>query len=258
LPLKYQPGTKFNYSVSTDVLGRLIEVVSGQTLDAFFAERIFKPLDMVDTGFFVPADKVERFAVNYGPDRTGAEPLKVVDDPQKNSIYLKMPKFLSGGGGLVSTARDYARFSQMMLNRGQLEGTRLLKAETVAEMTHNQLPEEALPMAMPSLAAVPDKSLGFGLGFGVRTSASESNPSVIPGEYFWGGYASTGFIICPRDQTVIISLAQFLPLKTKLADTFKKDVDAAVEPGDVAKKERPRRLQRRFRASPRSLQRQSD
>jgi len=240
LPLKYQPGTKFNYSVSTDVLGRLIEVVSGQTLDAFFAERIFKPLDMVDTGFYVPANKVDRFAVNYGPDRTGAEPLKVVDDPQNNSTYLKSPKFLEGGGGLVSTARDYARFCQMMLNGGQLDGTRLLKAETVAEMTKNQLPAEALPMAMPSRAPVPDKSLGFGLGFGVRTSASESNPSAIPGEYFWSGYASTGFVICPRDQTVIISLAQLLPPKKTLADTFKRGVNEAIEAKERAAKRQPR------------------
>jgi CubicO group peptidase (beta-lactamase class C family) len=247
LPLKYQPGTKFNYSVSTDVLGRVIEVVSGQTLDAFFAERIFKPLDMVDTGFYVPAEKVARFAVNYGPDRTHAEPLKVVDDPAKSS-YLKSPAFLSGGGGLVSTARDYARFCQMMLNGGQLDGTRILKAETVAEMTHNQVPAEALPMTMPSPTAIPDKSLGFGLGFGVRTSASASDPSVIPGEYFWGGYASTGFMICPRDQSVIISLAQFLPMKPKIAETFKKGVDASIEAEDVATKQSPRRVLKSFRS----------
>jgi CubicO group peptidase (beta-lactamase class C family) len=240
LPLKYQPGTKFNYSVSTDVLGRLIEVVSGQTLDAFFAERIFKPLDMVDSGFFVPADKVERFAVNYGPDRTGATPLKVVDDPQKGSTYLKSPKFLSGGGGLVSTARDYARFCQMMLNGGQLEGTRLLKAETVAEMTRNQLPAEALPMALPAPGAMPDKRMGFGLGFGVRTNGSASDPSAKTDEYFWGGYASTAFAISPKDQTVVISLAQFLPLKVKLADTFKRDVDAAIGAKDQVTKRRPR------------------
>ena len=236
LPLKYQPGTKFNYSVSTDVLGRVIEVVSGQTLDAYFAEKIFKPLDMVDTGFYVPAEKVARLAVNYGPDRTHAEPLKVVDDPAK-SPYLKSPAFLSGGGGLVSTARDYARFCQMMLNGGELDGTRILKAETVAEMTKNQLPAEALPMTMPSPTAMPDKSLAFGLGFGVRTSASASDPSVVPGEYFWGGYASTGFVICPKNQTVVIALAQFLPLKPQLTETFKKGVEEAIEAKDGAKKE---------------------
>ncbi len=244
LPLKYQPGTKFNYSVSTDVLGRLVEVVSGQTLDAFFAERIFKPLDMVDTGFSVPADKVSRLAVNYGPSRGGE--LRIVDDSE-TSTYLKPPVFLSGGGGLVSTARDYARFCQMMLNGGELDGTRLLKATTVAEMTKNQLPAEALPMTMPAPGAPADKSLGFGLGFGVRTSASASDPSVIPGEYFWGGYASTGFMICPRDQTVIISLAQFLPMKVKLSETFKRDVDAAIETTERTAKGHPRA----FRLTPR-------
>jgi CubicO group peptidase (beta-lactamase class C family) len=246
LPLKYQPGTKFNYSVSTDVLGRLVEVVSGQTLDAFFAERIFKPLDMVDSGFYVPADKVDRFSVNYGPERSGSG-LRVVDGAENSALYLKLPKFLSGGGGMVSTTRDYARFCQMMLNGGELEGTRILKAETVAQMTRNQLPPEALPMSMPSLMSVPDKSLGFGLGFGVRTSPSASDPSVIPGEYFWGGYASTGFIICPRDKSVIISMAQYLPLKTKLADTFKRGADAAIESTNG---HAPKRLYKAFRLNP--------
>ncbi|HEV7998470.1 MAG TPA: serine hydrolase domain-containing protein [Planctomycetaceae bacterium] len=246
LPLKYQPGTKFNYSVSTDVLGRLVEVTSGQTLDAFFAERIFKPLDMVDSGFFVPADKVDRFSVNYGPERSGSG-LRVVDGAENSALYLKLPKFLSGGGGMVSTTRDYARFCQMMLNGGELEGTRILKAETVAQMTRNQLPPEALPMSMPSLMSVPDKSLGFGLGFGVRTSPSASDPSVIPGEYFWGGYASTGFIICPRDKSVIISMAQYLPLKTKLADTFKRGADAAIESTNG---HAPKRIYKAFRLSP--------
>jgi len=192
---------------------------------------------------------VARFAVNYGPDRTHAEPLKVVDDPSKNSTYLKSPAFLSGGGGLVSTARDYARFCQMMLNGGELDGTRILKAETVAEMTKNQLPAEALPMTMPSPTAMPDKSLAFGLGFGVRTSASASDPSVVAGEYFWGGYASTGFVICPKNQTVVIALAQFLPLKPQLTQTFKKGVEEAIEAKDGAKKDAPQKLQRRgFRA----------
>jgi CubicO group peptidase (beta-lactamase class C family) len=224
LPLKYQPGTKFNYGVSVDVLGRVVEVVSGRTLDVFLAERIFKPLDMVDSGFFVPAEKVERFAVVYGPGP--GRRLRIVDDPP-TSEYLKLPRFLSGSGGLVSTARDYARFCQMLINGGELDGTRILKGETVAEMTRNQLPAEALPMTLPTLGAVPDTSLGFGLGFGLRTRASASDPSVVAGEYFWGGYASTGFVICPRDQTAIISLAQFEPLNTTLFDTFKQRVNAA-------------------------------
>jgi CubicO group peptidase (beta-lactamase class C family) len=225
IPLQFQPGTKWHYSVGVDVLGRLVEVTSGQTLDNFFAERIFKPLDMVDTGFYVPANKVDRFAANYGPDGKGG--LRVIDDPDK-SPYLKSPKFLSGGGGLVSTARDYARFCQMMLNGGELDGTRLLKAETVAAMTRNQLPPEALPIGMPTRPGS-DNSLGFGLGFGVRMSPSLSDPTAVPGEYYWGGAASTGFVICPKNHTVIIALAQLMPMTPKLTDAFKKGVNESIE-----------------------------
>src|ERR1700677_4068317 len=119
LPLQDQPGTRFHYSVSTDVLGRLVEVISGKSLDVYLEQRIFKPLDMVDTGFYIPASKADRFATNYGPAGRGR--LKVIDDPTK-SLFLIPPKFLSGGGGLVSTARDYTRFCQMLLDGGKLQG----------------------------------------------------------------------------------------------------------------------------------------
>ena len=179
IPLQYQPGTQFHYSVSVDVLGRVVEVVSGKSLDVYFEERIFKPLDMVDTAFYVPASKVGRFATNYGPG------LIVIDNPAK-SPYLTPPKFFSGGGGLVSTARDYTRFCQMLLNGGELRGTRLLKHETVQMMTHNQLPREALPMAMP-VGTRSDNGLGFGLGFAVRMALNPDIPTSPVGEYFWGG-----------------------------------------------------------------------
>ncbi len=224
VPLLYQPGTKFHYSVSVDVLGQLVEVVSGKPLDVFFSERIFKPLDMVDTGFSVPDDKLDRFAANYGPTPGGG--LHVIDDPEK-SAFRRQPKFFSGGGGLVSTARDYARFCQLMLNGGQLQSTRLLKPETVELMTKNELPPEALPMTMSSLPVV-DKSLGFGFGFGVRMSASSISPSAVPGEYYWGGAASTGFTICPKNRTVIISLTQYMPFTPKMSETFKNAVNQAV------------------------------
>jgi CubicO group peptidase (beta-lactamase class C family) len=225
IPLVYQPGTRFHYSVAVDVLGRVVEVVSGKTLDVFFNERIFKPLDMVDTAFYVPASKVDRFATNYGPG------LVMIDDPSK-SPYLKPPKFFSGGGGLVSTARDYARFCQMMLDGGTLEGTRLLQSETVQMMTRNQLPSHALPMAMPA-GAPTDKGLGFGLGFAVRMAADPKNPASPAGEYFWGGAASTGFSICPKNDTVVVALTQFMPYKPTLSEAFIRAVDRAVasQPG---------------------------
>jgi CubicO group peptidase (beta-lactamase class C family) len=221
IPLLYQPGTRFHYSVAVDVLGRVVEVASGQTLDVFFQERIFKPLDMVDTAFYVPASKVDRFAANYGPG------LIMIDDPSK-SPYLKPPKFLSGGGGLVSTARDYARFCQMMLNDGVLDKTRVLRSETVLMMTRNQLPEQALPMQMPA-GAPTDKGLGFGLGFAVRMAPDPKFPSTPVGEYFWGGAASTGFSICPKNDTVVVALTQFMPFKPTLSDGFIHAVDRAAD-----------------------------
>ena len=138
IPLLYQPATKWHYSVSTDVLGYLVQKVSDQPLDEFFRQKIFEPLDMKDTAFYVPNQKVNRFAACYGPKQNGQ--LRLVDDPAK-SQYLTKPLLLSGGGGLVSTARDYLRFSQMLLNKGQLNGKRLLRSETVEMMTSNQLPD---------------------------------------------------------------------------------------------------------------------
>jgi len=221
IPLQYQPGTRFHYSMAVDVLGRLVEVVSGKSLDAYFEQRIFKPLDMVDTAFYVPASKVDRFATNYGPG------LIVIDNPAK-SPYLNPPKLFSGGGGLVSTARDYTRFCQMLLNDGELLGTRLLKRETVEMMTQNQLPPEALPMAMPA-GSKSDNGLGFGLGFAVRMAPNPDDPTAVVGEYFWGGAASTGFTICPPNRTVGIALTQFMPYTPRLAEAFKRAVNAAVE-----------------------------
>jgi len=168
IPLLYQPGTKWHYSVSTDVLGYLVEKVSGRPLDKFFRQRIFRPLGMKDTAFHVPAKKVDRFAVCYSFG------LSVSDNPAK-SRYLKKPAMRSGGGGLVSTAPDYLRFCQMLLNKGQLDGKRLLRTETVEMMTKNQLPE----------GVTRNDSGGFGLGFSVRTEDGE----FPKGEYGWGGMA---------------------------------------------------------------------
>jgi CubicO group peptidase (beta-lactamase class C family) len=223
VPLLYQPGTRWHYSVSTDVLGRIVEVASGQPLDEFFAERIFKPLDMKDSGFFVAEDKLDRFAANHGLDKE-TKKLTATETAAK-SRYRTKPKLLSGGGGCVSTARDYLRFCQMLLNGGELDGVRLLKKETVAEMTKNQLPEEAMKAKNGGNAEVGD---GFGLGFGVRVGKDNKTAGQFVGEYNWGGAASTHFWIAPKQELVVVALEQFMPNRPMLARAIKPLAYAAV------------------------------
>lgn len=194
LPLLHQPGTRWHYSVSTDVLGRLVEVVSGQPLDAFFEERIFEPLGMVDTGFMVPADKLDRFAVNYTLDEEGH---LTVQDAPATSAFAGPVSFLSGGGGLVSTPADYFRFAQMLLNKGALEGTRLLGRKTVELMTTNHLDGEYAP------------GYGFGLGVRVCTDVARTQALGSEGEYGWAGLAHTYFFIDPEEEMIGILWTQF-------------------------------------------------
>jgi CubicO group peptidase (beta-lactamase class C family) len=209
LPLKFQPGTRFNYSFSTDVLARIVEVASGKAFDEFLQERIFGPLDMHDTGFFVPDDKLERFTSTH---RRGGESL-AVGDAAKSSPFRHKRKFLSGGGGLVSTGRDYLRFAQMLLNSGELDGTRLLRAETVREMTRNQLPSEAMPM---TLGKLPMSGLGFGLGVSVRLDSKAAKSELAIGEFGWSGAASTYFWVAPRADMVVVILQQLEPFNVDL------------------------------------------
>jgi len=204
IPLLYQPGTKWHYSVSTDVLGYLVQKVSGQPLDEFFWQNIFEPLDMKDTAFHVPNEKVNRFAACYGPRQNGG--LKIVDEPT-TSRYLIQAKLFSGGGGLVSTARDYLRFSQMLLNKGQLDGTQLLRCETVEMMTSSQLPDSVKR----------GEGEGFGLGFSVRLRDGK----FPQGEYGWGGAASTHFWISPKDELIVIALSQYMPFSSQLQNAVK-------------------------------------
>jgi CubicO group peptidase (beta-lactamase class C family) len=215
LPLLYQPGTRWHYGVSTDVLGRVVEVASGKGLNEFFAERIFKPLDMRDSGFFVPEEKLGRFAAVHGlyKDRK----LTVAEAADKGR-YKAKPKLLSGGGGCVSTARDYLRFCQMLLNGGELDGVRLLRKETVAAMTRNQLPEEAMRAKNGGSAAVGD---GFGLGFGVRVGKDDPEAGKAVGEFYWGGAASTHFWIAPKQELVVVALEQFMPSRPALQQAIK-------------------------------------
>lgn len=206
LPLLYQPGSRFHYGVSTDVLGRLIEVVSGQTLDQYFAQHVFEPLQMNDSGFYVKGENRDRLVNNYKTD--SESPVLVVGDDASVSQYLKPPKFLSGGGGCVSTAGDYIRFCQMVLNKGELDGARLLKQETVESMWQNQLPDSAPDIVMQGLKR---NGVGFGLGFSsVYAQTSASSPVPI-GELGWGGAASTHFWLSPKDDLAVVVMTQRMP-----------------------------------------------
>ena len=203
VPLRYQPGTDWHYSFGTEVLARVIEVASGQTLDVCIEEKVCKPLGMVDTAFFVPEEKRHRLAEIYGRN------LQVVAAPQPGTrgayTFDKLPKFLSAGGGLVSTATDYMRFCLMLSNNGVLDGNRFLKRETVEAMIRNQLPE-----GVGEIDRRPE-GRGFGLGFAVRTRKIDTVPSSI-GEYEWLGGAGTEYWLSPKDELVVITLTQQIPM----------------------------------------------
>src|ERR671933_1223281 len=189
LPLAFQPGTEWNYSVATDVLGRVVEVVSGQSLDAFFAERILGPLGMRDTAFWTPPEKHSRLAVLCMPDPGTGRPVRSPGDARGR----ERPVCLSGGGGLVSTAGDYHRFTRMLLTQGELDGVRLLAPRTVQLMTRNHLPggAEIETFGRPLFDA-PHAGYGFGLGFQVLVDPVGARSLSSAGEYGWGGAAGTG------------------------------------------------------------------
>lgn len=205
IPLAYQPGKGWQYSVSIDVLGRIVEVASGKSFDEFLQERLFKPLDMKDTGFYVPESKHDRFAQVYMSDGNG----KLTPGSNEGSSDFSKPrKCLSGGGGCVSTARDYLRFLVMIQNGGTFEGNRLLSRKSVRLMTHNQLPDE-----VDWIAFGPNKrtGVGFGFGFSIRVEDSEWDSDGRIGEYGWGGMASTHYWVSPKDDLVVVVLEQTLP-----------------------------------------------
>jgi len=213
LPLEFSPGTAWNYSVSTDVCGRLIEIISGQSLDVFFKERIFDPLGMVDTGFEVPEAKLSRFAANY--ERRRNKTLRLVDDPE-DSEYRPGVTLYSGGGGLVSTTADYLRFCRMLLGGGTLEGTRLLGPKTLSLMTQNHLAGGAyLTEASTGLfGETPYAGTGFGLGFSVIQDPVAAQNVGSVGEYAWGGAASTIFWVDPKEDLSVIFMTQIMPSRT--------------------------------------------
>ena len=210
LPLEFSPGTRWNYSVSTDVVGYLVEVISGQSFDAYLRDHIFSPLGMADTGFTVSEAQLPRFACNYERQADGG--LKLIDTPQQ-SQYRTCSLF-SGGGGLVSTAVDYFRFTSMLRNGGELDGVRLLGRKTIDLMTRNHLPDghDLTRMALDGrFTETAYAGVGFGLGFSVLQSPVRAQVLGTPGEYAWGGAASTAFWIDPGEDMIVIFMTQLMP-----------------------------------------------
>jgi len=210
LPLEFSPGTRWNYSVATDVVGHLIEVISGQRLDVYLRQRVLEPLGMRDTSFVLSDEQVARFAANY--ERQGDGSLKMIDDPDQSSY--RRCSFFSGGGGLLSTAPDYFRFTSMMQNLGELDGVRLLGRKTVELMTMNHLPggQDLTDLAQAGMfTETAYGGVGFGLGFSVMQSPARAQILGSPGEFAWGGAASTAFWIDPVEDLIVIFMTQLMP-----------------------------------------------
>ncbi|WMT77650.1 serine hydrolase domain-containing protein [Bradyrhizobium sp. Ash2021] len=221
IPLEFSPGEAWNYSVSTDVIGYLVGLISGMPFEQFLKERIFNPLGMSDTDFFVPADKAHRFAACYSADPKGGMifhatdrkgTLTLQDDPATSS-FLSPPSLISGGGGLCSTAADYLTFCRALLNGGELGGVRLLGPKTLALMTANHLPGGMdLPGLSRSLfSEATYNGIGFGLGFSVTMNPAQTLIAGSAGEYAWGGAATTSFFIDPAEELITIFMTQVLP-----------------------------------------------
>ena len=225
LPLIAQPGAQWNYSVATDVLGRLVEVWSGRDLANFLQTEIFAPVGMVDTAFNVPSGAESRFASLYAPPKDAKvspmDPsgqglgLRVVE-PAAGSPFLSDVAVYSGGGGLVGTIHDYARFCRLLLGGGVLEGTRLLSPKTVAYMLQNQLPEgrDMAAMGQPVWSETSYEGIGFGLGGAVVIDPVKAHVVTSPGEYHWGGAASTFFWVDPVEDLFVVFFTQLAPSST--------------------------------------------
>ena len=208
LPLEFSPGKKWNYSVSTDVLGYLVEQVSGQSLDEYFKKNIFEPLGMEDTDFECPDDKLSRLASLYEYNQSGKPKLMKVP-----SLDVKM---MSGGGGLFSTMSDYYKFASMLLNQGEINGERIIGRKTLQYMTSNHLPngKDLTEMSESAFSETPYAGVGFGLGFSVMLDPLKSQTLSDIGEFGWGGMASTVFFINPKEDMLVIFLTQLVPSST--------------------------------------------
>ena len=207
-PLLYQPGDRWRYSMATTVLGRFIEVVSGQPFDEFLRDRIFSPLRMTDTSFFVPEDKLHRLPALYRPSRGG----KIAQ--VENSLATRFARpytFFSGGAGLVSTASDYMNFCQMLLNGGVLNGQRILAPKTVEMISSDHLTDDLKPYAVGQDLASYTRGCGFGLGFSVVTDIAQHGILGSKGMYFWFGTTSCFFWIDPAEELIAILMSQFMP-----------------------------------------------
>jgi len=211
LPLVFSPGSNWNYSVSTDVVGRLVEVISGEPLDVFFEENIFKPLGMHDTSFTISDEKRHRLMHNYSRSPIDGK-ITLADSPQR-TIYAPGRQFLSGGGGLLSTVSDYHKFADMMRRGGSTPTARILSRKTVAYMTSNHLPDNdtLVNRALGSFSEVTYLGTGFGLGFSVVVDPAQTSTVSSKGNYSWGGLASTIFWVDPVEDITVILMTQMMP-----------------------------------------------
>jgi CubicO group peptidase (beta-lactamase class C family) len=227
IPLDFSPGTAWNYSVSIDVLGYLVEKLAGVGFGEFLRTRLFEPLGMNDTAFYVPSDKTERFTSCYQPETAGSG-LKLQDDARE-STYATPPLLESGGGGLVSTANDYLRFCRMMLNGGTLDGVQILSPKTVALFSLNHLPDEGevADMALPGMFSESGYAgVGFSLGCGVNINVAKTRLPGSLGEYFWGGAAATAFWIDPQEELTVVFMTQVIGSPARL--TLRRDLRTLV------------------------------
>jgi CubicO group peptidase (beta-lactamase class C family) len=212
MPLEFHPGARWHYSVSIDVVGRLVEIVSGKPLDVFLRERIFEPLRMTTTGFAVSAGDLGRFATLYEPDKAGG--MKVMETAEQSSFREGVVDTLSGGGGLVSTADDYLRFAEMLRRRGELGGERILAPRTVKFMASNQLDGDIAAIGPKTFSETSFEGVGFGLAVSVMLDPAKAGMSGSPGDFGWGGMASTAFWVDPVEDMVVLYLTQLVPSST--------------------------------------------
>jgi len=209
VPLLYQPGERWMYSLSTDVCGALVEKISGQRFDRYLQDTIFGPLGMNDTAFTVAPEKADRFCANY---RRGADKsLQLLDDPA-TSDYLNEPSFFSGGGGLTGTTEDYLRFCEMLRRGGEFEGARILGPRTIDLMRRNHLKDgrDLTQMAIGGFSETANEGVGFGLGF-ATTMDGVRNGGLGEGDYYWGGAASTIFWVDPKEDLSVVFMTQLMP-----------------------------------------------